>query len=114
MAALPCCPEQGAHQRFFTHHRAAPPGARGASNRWLGVVRGAKVVGRSGAGGGSAGASPPRPASVSTCQWGGRRGRLDKPGLQRLPIMNYGLPFLLLGGWNLRVFLKNYVWLQEI
>ena len=92
MAALPCllCSEQGAHRHFFTHPCAAPPEACGASNRWSGVVRGTKVVGRSGAG--RLGRRFPAPPHFDlNVPVGGKRGGA---GLQRLLLKNGLKPFL--------------------
>ena len=92
MAALPCllCSEQGAHRHFFTHPHAAPPEACGASNRWSGVVRGTKVVGRSGAG--RLGRRFPAPPHFDlNVPVGGKRGGA---GLQRLLLKNGLKPFL--------------------
>ena len=76
--------------RFFTHPCAAPPEARGAPNRWSGVVRGTKVVGRSGAGRLGRRFPAPHPFDLNV-PMGGKRGGA---GLLRL-LLNNGLkPFL--------------------
>ncbi len=83
---------QGAHQRFSTHPRAAPPEACGASNPWSGVVRGTEVVGKS------------RARALRRCLPAARRLGLNVPvggkrgagGMLRF-VLNFGLG-LFLGG----------------
>jgi hypothetical protein len=46
-AAVVCCCHMAPFHPLFHPPRAAPPEACGAANRWLGVVRGTKLVGKS-------------------------------------------------------------------
>jgi hypothetical protein len=76
--------------RFFTHPCAAPPEARGASNRWSGVVRGTKVVGKSHARACRRRFPAPHPFDLNVPE-GGRWGGA---GLRRLLLNRRLNPFL--------------------